>query len=318
MDNRPEAVAQRRLAEAIHTSPHMAAQRQQLCGMFGEAAQLQGGLEDKELLQGQFATMQFRGEAAGKPNVSTPLSSPIKLSVGHSTGIVQRMVLLSAGARDIDRSDLVVYNMIDYALNKAGGPVVSAWDAPDLSNLKLDEELFVVEHGKPGFFDNPRKNKEQPTMLDRVIAALTNADRGLPKGFSGTIHVTACWAGVGADQTPSIVSTIRIALNSAGRKGITVLGAKGPTSGYQTGLVPRAINPEHKTAAMQPPKEIGSINTMREQMEDWLKKNQEVSIPEAAAKARELTSEYVPAYVQWLEKMEYLLEAEKGFERVQS
>jgi Domain of unknown function (DUF4157) len=58
MDNRPEAIAQRRLVEAIHTSPAMVAQRQQLRGMFGEVAQLQGGPENEELLRGKFEPVQ--------------------------------------------------------------------------------------------------------------------------------------------------------------------------------------------------------------------------------------------------------------------
>lgn len=74
VDNRPEAIAQRRLADAIHNSqpaqarrratdaihhsPYMVAQRQQLRGMFGEAAQLQAGPEEEELLQGKFAAVQ--------------------------------------------------------------------------------------------------------------------------------------------------------------------------------------------------------------------------------------------------------------------
>jgi len=57
-NNRPEAIAQRRLTDAIHHSPYMVAQRQQLHGMFGEAAQLQGGPEEEELLQGQFDSIQ--------------------------------------------------------------------------------------------------------------------------------------------------------------------------------------------------------------------------------------------------------------------
>lgn len=61
VDNRSEAVAQRRLAEAIHKSPDMVAQRQQLRGMFGEAAQLMGGPEEEELVQGKFAVAQRQG-----------------------------------------------------------------------------------------------------------------------------------------------------------------------------------------------------------------------------------------------------------------
>lgn len=58
IDNRPEAIAQRRLADVIHHSPYMVAQRQQLHGLFGKAAQLQAGPEEDELLQGKFAAIQ--------------------------------------------------------------------------------------------------------------------------------------------------------------------------------------------------------------------------------------------------------------------
>ncbi len=57
-DNRPEAIAQRKLADAIYHSPFMVAQRQQLRDLFGEAAQLQAGPEDEELVQGKFASTQ--------------------------------------------------------------------------------------------------------------------------------------------------------------------------------------------------------------------------------------------------------------------
>lgn len=61
LDNRPEAVAQRRLADTIHNSPVMVAQRRQLRSLFGEAAQLKGGPEEEELLQKKVAPVQCRG-----------------------------------------------------------------------------------------------------------------------------------------------------------------------------------------------------------------------------------------------------------------
>ena len=228
------------------------------------------------------------------------------------------MVLLPAGTADIDSGDLVVYNMIDYALTKVGGPVVSAWDNPNLKTLKETEELFVVEHGKPGRFDNPEKNSGETTMVNKVIEALINPERGLPAGFAGTIHVTACWAGVGVDQTPSVVTQIKTALTSAGFAGVAVLGAKGPTTGYQVGLVPRAVKPEYQAQASSPPSELGSINLLRKEMEKWLKENKGVDIATAARKAREFTGGYVPKYVQWLAEKGYLFEQTEGFEQVQT
>jgi Domain of unknown function (DUF4157) len=61
IDNRSEAVAQRKQAEAIHNSSYMVARRQQLRGMFGAVAQLMGGSEEEDLLQGKFESMQRKG-----------------------------------------------------------------------------------------------------------------------------------------------------------------------------------------------------------------------------------------------------------------
>ena len=80
VDNRTASVAQRQLAESIHSSPKQVAQGQQLNRLFGNAAQLQSmgedelqmktdsavhqriGEEEEELLQGQFKTMQRQGD----------------------------------------------------------------------------------------------------------------------------------------------------------------------------------------------------------------------------------------------------------------
>lgn len=75
LDNRPEAVAQRRLAEAIHNSPSMVAQRRQLRRLFGEAAQLKGGPEEEELLQGKFegiSSVQLKEEAPKQNGTGLP------------------------------------------------------------------------------------------------------------------------------------------------------------------------------------------------------------------------------------------------------
>jgi hypothetical protein len=54
----PRVGAGRPLNESLRYSPRMVAQRQQLHDIFGEAAQLQGGLEDEEPVQGQLLTAQ--------------------------------------------------------------------------------------------------------------------------------------------------------------------------------------------------------------------------------------------------------------------
>ena len=268
VDNRPKAAAQRTLQAMMHQSPRV--QRQ---------AQMQATINKLPRQVAQRQQLERLFEAANDSSRMKRLRSFQQMASNSAQGgerravpgqVLQRLVLLPAGTADIDKGDLVVYNMIDYALDKVGGPVVSAWDNPNLKNLKEREELFVVEHGKPGRFDNPEKNFIKPTIVKKVIDALIDPERGLPEGFKGTIHVTACWAGVGVDQTPSVVAQITSALTKEGFTGVTVLGAKGPTSGYQVGLVPRAVKPEFQTQAMSPPRELGNINKLRGEMEDWL------------------------------------------------
>ncbi|NKB82117.1 MAG: hypothetical protein GKS05_09570 [Nitrospirales bacterium] len=64
VDNRPEAMAQQKLIDAIHHSPAMVAQRKQLQGLFGSAAQLQGGEEeDLQMKQASSAPIQLNALA---------------------------------------------------------------------------------------------------------------------------------------------------------------------------------------------------------------------------------------------------------------
>ena len=331
VDNRPEATAQRTLHAIMHQSPQVQHQAQLQAEMNNgprvkAQVQLQSMIDNcprqvaqRQQLERLFVTANNSARMKQLRASQEMANSSAQDSERHAAPglVLQRMVLLPAGTADIDKGDLVVYNMIDYALNKVGGPIVSAWDNPNLKNLKETEELFVVEHGKPGRFDNPEKNLIEPTMVNKVIEALINPERGLPEGFKGTIQVTACWAGVGVDQTPSVVAQIKSALTKAGFTGVTVLGAKGPTTGYQVGLVPRAVKPEYQTQASSPPSELGSISQLRREMEKWLKENKGVDIATAARKARELTGDYVPKYVQWLAEKGYLFEQTEGFQQVQ-
>jgi hypothetical protein len=87
MDNRPEAVAQRRLAESIHTGPDMVAQRRQLRSLFGEAAQLKDTADEPEF--------QSSAESIGLQRTKTkgPLNSLYPHSFATRPEIVQRAML---------------------------------------------------------------------------------------------------------------------------------------------------------------------------------------------------------------------------------
>jgi hypothetical protein len=68
----PHVAAQRALNESVHNSPRMLAQRQQLRGIVGEAAQLQGGLEDAAAAAG--AARAHRQDAGPDPRSHDPVS----------------------------------------------------------------------------------------------------------------------------------------------------------------------------------------------------------------------------------------------------
>jgi hypothetical protein len=61
IDRSPQVADRRALSQNIHNSPYMVAQREQIDGVFGKVAQLQGGPEEEELLQGKFAPAQRQG-----------------------------------------------------------------------------------------------------------------------------------------------------------------------------------------------------------------------------------------------------------------
>ena len=112
-DNRPEAIAQRKLADAIGHSPYMVSQRQQLRGMFGEAAQLQARPEDEELVQGNFATVQrqdgpeeeeepLQGKIEGEPPAQLKQDAPrANASTQLSTGNTGLPDTLKAGIESL-------------------------------------------------------------------------------------------------------------------------------------------------------------------------------------------------------------------------
>jgi len=72
VDNRPAAAAQRKLADALRDSPGMVAQRLQLRGVFGDAAQFRGGPEDTR---------------ADLERVSVPRSNKTGLPDGLKSGV---------------------------------------------------------------------------------------------------------------------------------------------------------------------------------------------------------------------------------------
>lgn len=106
MDNRPEAATQRRLADTIHNSPHMVAQRRQLHGLFGEAAQLKDAADEPEFQPSAESVRLLRGKTKG------PLDFLSAHSFAMRPKIVQR-AMRSVETPNKDNRERTVEGYID-------------------------------------------------------------------------------------------------------------------------------------------------------------------------------------------------------------
>jgi hypothetical protein len=84
VDNRPGSIAQRELADAIHNSPYVVAQRQRLRSLFGAAAQRRG-VEDKDPQPEPLAAPRHPVRVAqemGSSNTSSNAQAPVQRLIG--------------------------------------------------------------------------------------------------------------------------------------------------------------------------------------------------------------------------------------------
>lgn len=135
LDNRTEAATQRLLAQAIQprlgataqravsTSPRMVAQRQQLRGLFGQAAQLEGAdLAEEAPIEEE----QGPAEPKNLPKKDDVLQGMFASSANNNTGLLQHHQVLqrspnfdfttkfaSSGYQSADRSDQTIYALVN-------------------------------------------------------------------------------------------------------------------------------------------------------------------------------------------------------------
>jgi hypothetical protein len=86
-NRRPEAVAQRKLAEFVRNSPRVAAQAKRAAALRGESVQRTG--PEEEMLQGKFATVQRTG--AEEVELLPGKLAPAQLKAGPGREPVHRM-----------------------------------------------------------------------------------------------------------------------------------------------------------------------------------------------------------------------------------
>lgn len=164
VDNRPEAIARRQLADAIDHSPYMVAQRQQLRGMFGEAAQLQVGPEEEELLQGKFASVQSKETAAQFEPDPVPRKNNTGLPDHLKAGIESLSGLSMDNVRvHYNSSQPAQLNALAYALGR------DIHVAPGQEQHLQHEAWHVVQQAQ---------GRVQPTMQMKDGVPV-NADSGL-------------------------------------------------------------------------------------------------------------------------------------------
>jgi hypothetical protein len=89
IDSRPEAVGQRKLAEAVGSSPHLVAQRTQFAGMFGQAMQRKSPEEElqKKSASGASVTQRQDSAVASKSANRSGLPDNLKAGIESLSGL---------------------------------------------------------------------------------------------------------------------------------------------------------------------------------------------------------------------------------------
>jgi hypothetical protein len=175
---------------------------------------------------------------------------------------IQRRV---AVAKKDMKPDFVELTSINYAVQRAGGPVELLKDA-DFSKMTDEQELYLVAHGSPGSAGD-YKAAEIVNYLFKGKRALT--------GPVKAIRFTSCNAGAGVtdDQTDSVVAAITQALTEKDWKGIPVSGARGPSIKTDAlGDAFTVIDPKKKSDIFKIQDILKEIHQPKERTEREIKK----------------------------------------------
>ena len=133
--------------------------------------------------------------------------------------VIQRMVALAKAKAT--KADAIELTSINYAVQRAGGPVGLLKDS-DFSTLTEEDTIFIVGHGDPG--------ESGDYTADAIVNFLFKGSKALT-GKVAAIRFTSCYAGAGVtdDLTDSVVAKIKAALDDKNWEGVEVSGARGPS-----------------------------------------------------------------------------------------
>ncbi|MGD9091219.1 MAG: DUF4157 domain-containing protein [Anaerolineales bacterium] len=141
----------------------------------------------------------------------------------NSTGVAQRMAVMAFD--DLDKQkDALVWNNIEWAVEKAGGPIGDLKENKVWNQLKDGEEIRIIEHGAVGSVGD----KNAKDIADSMFTDKNKLPDNVP---IGGVTFQSCYAGVGADQ--SLVSQMAEQLRIHNRPGVTVKGRTGIAFGFK-------------------------------------------------------------------------------------
>lgn len=158
----------------------------------------------------------------------SPVTLPVTLSPEGSTNVHQRMAVMAVENWK-DQTDPLVWNNLQYAEKKAGGPIGDMQDNRVWKKKKKGRvrEIRIVEHGEKGGLGGAKFY----TASD-IANSMFAPDTGIPKAVSiEKITFQSCYAGVGGKD--SLVSEMAGELASHGRKGVSVEGRTGVAFGFK-------------------------------------------------------------------------------------
>jgi len=146
--------------------------------------------------------------------------TPVQRMVGINSGSITSEInsLISNPDNIPKMTEAYTYlQHIDWAHNIVGGTIFDM-TSPKFNNISSSENLILVAHGLEGV-----SGKYDGTAIANFLADPVS---GVPDGWEGSVFITSCYSGAGAD---SVVKAVAARLETCGKAGINVTGYTGTT-----------------------------------------------------------------------------------------